>query len=191
MGIDWSSAPDGADFYCGSLFYKTDEHGNLLYFENDWWHESMYSLRNRKELKTYEPRPAEQQWPETEDRINNIGRNRTLDDMGHYNRNADEAFGDELSVYATAKHDSDKPRYDLLPPVAIDLMAQVMTFGAKKYKPEGWRTVPDALQRYQAAMLRHAFAIQRGELIDAESGLPHAAHVMCCAAFIAELQGEK
>ena len=84
MGIDWSKAPDGAEFYCGSLFYKTDEHGNLLYFENDWWHESMYSLRNRKELKTYEPRPTAQQWPETEDRINNIGRNRTLDDMGHY-----------------------------------------------------------------------------------------------------------
>lgn len=111
-------------------------------------------------------------WPE-ESRIDVVGSN-----------------GNEGLHYATAKHDSDKPRYDLLPPVAIDLMAQVMTFGAKKYKPEGWRTVPDALQRYQAALLRHSFAMLRGEVNDPESGLPHAAHAMCCAAFIAELQGE-
>ena len=190
MGIDWSKAPEWAQ-----------AHGRCGH-RNFWISEQQYAPVTRPDKTTIctgifgsasfsnmVKRP--QEWPETEERINNIGRNRTLDDMGHYNRNADEAFGDELSVYATAKHDSDKPRYDLLPPVAIDLMAQVMTFGAKKYKPEGWRTVPDALQRYQAAMLRHAFAIQRGELIDAESGLPHAAHVMCCAAFIAELQGEK
>ena len=126
-------------------------------------------------------------WPTTE-RIDRIGRDRTEDDLGHYSRNSDEAFGVELSVYQQAKHDSEKPRYDLLPPVAIDLMAQAMTFGAKKYKPEGWRTVPDALQRYQAALLRHSFAMLRGELNDPESGLPHAAHAMCCAAFIAELQ---
>jgi len=87
------------------------------------------------------------------------------------------------------KHDQEKPRYDLLPPEAIEQMAQVLTFGAKKYAPGGWRHVPDALQRYQAAMLRHAFAMQKGEVNDAESGLPHAAHVMCCAAFIIELQG--
>ena len=112
----------------------------------------------------------EMEWPE-DDRINLVAHN----------------GGDGLH-YKQAKHDSDKPRYDLLPPVAIDLMAQVMTFGAKKYKPEGWRTVPDALQRYQAALLRHSFAMLRGEVLDQESGLPHAAHAMCCAAFIAELQ---
>jgi hypothetical protein len=112
----------------------------------------------------------EMEWPE-DDRINAIAHN-----------------GGDGEHYAQAKHDSDKPRYDLLPPVAIDLMAQVMTFGAKKYKPEGWRIVPDALQRYHAALLRHSFAMLRGEVLDQESGLPHAAHAMCCAAFIAELQ---
>jgi hypothetical protein len=44
--------------------------------------------------------PKQPQWPETDERINNIGRNRTEDDMGHYNRNADEALNSELSVYA-------------------------------------------------------------------------------------------
>lgn len=86
------------------------------------------------------------------------------------------------------KFDSEKPRYDLLPPVAIDEMAKVMTFGAKKYAPNGWQTVPDGKNRYLAAALRHAFAISRGEVMDSETGLPHAAHLMCCAAFLTELQ---
>jgi hypothetical protein len=111
-------------------------------------------------------------WPETDERISAIAQN-----------------GGTGEHYATAKHDAEKPMYNLLPPVAIDMMAQVMTFGAKKYKPEGWRTVPGAIPRYQAALLRHSFAMLRGEVIDPESGLPHAAHAMCCAAFLAELQG--
>jgi hypothetical protein len=86
------------------------------------------------------------------------------------------------------KFDHDKPRYDLLPPVAIDEMAKVMTFGAKKYEPNSWRNVANAESRYLAAALRHAFAIARGEINDPETGLPHAAHLMCDAAFLTELQ---
>ena len=91
----------------------------------------------------------------------------------------------------TTKHDNEKPRYDLLPSNAIEAMAQVLTFGANKYAPNNWKTVPDAVQRYQAALLRHAFAMLRGEINDPETGLPHAAHVMCCAAFIVELQQDE
>jgi hypothetical protein len=86
------------------------------------------------------------------------------------------------------KHDQDKPRYDLLPPIAIDELAKILTFGAEKYAPNSWQNVDDGEERYRAALLRHTFAIQRGELIDEESGLPHAAHAMCCCAFIVELQ---
>jgi len=85
------------------------------------------------------------------------------------------------------KHDQEKPRYDLLPPVAIDEMAKVMTFGAQKYAPENWRHVDDAVNRYRAALLRHTFAMMRGEQLDPETGLSHAAHAMCCAAFLVEL----
>lgn len=85
------------------------------------------------------------------------------------------------------KHDSDKPRYELLPPVAIDEMAKVMTFGAEKYAPDNWRHVDNAVERYRAALLRHSFAMLRGEKIDPETGLPHAAHAMCCAAFLVEV----
>ncbi len=88
----------------------------------------------------------------------------------------------------SAKHDQDKPRYDLLPADAIDALSKVLTFGAKKYGENSWQSVENGLERYRAALLRHTFAIQRGELIDEESGLPHSAHVMCCAAFIVELE---
>lgn len=87
----------------------------------------------------------------------------------------------------TTKHDQDKPRYDLLPPAAIEEMVKVLTFGAKKYAPDNWRTVPDAKSRYTAALLRHTFAMLRGERRDPETGLHHSAHIMCCASFIAEL----
>lgn len=88
------------------------------------------------------------------------------------------------------KHDSEKPRYDLLPPIAIDEMAKVMTFGAKKYEPDNWRHVDNAVERYRAALLRHSFAMLRGEKLDPETGLPHAAHAMCCAAFLVELDSD-
>jgi len=86
------------------------------------------------------------------------------------------------------KHDTEKPMYNLLPAHAIDSMAQVLTFGANKYAPNSWQMVDNPLERYRAALLRHAFAIQRGELIDDESGLPHSAHIMVNAAFINELE---
>lgn len=86
------------------------------------------------------------------------------------------------------KHDQGKPRYDLLPAIAIDELAKILTFGAEKYEPNSWQLVDNGLERYRAALLRHTFAIQRGELIDPESGLPHSAHAMCCAAFICELE---
>ncbi len=86
------------------------------------------------------------------------------------------------------KLDSSKPMYNLLPAKAIDEMAKVMTFGAMKYAPNNWQLVEDGLERYRAALLRHSFAMQAGEVLDSESGLHHAAHAMCCAAFIIELE---
>ena len=81
------------------------------------------------------------------------------------------------------KHDQDKPRMDLLDAVALEGLAAVLTFGAKKYAAHNWR---GGLQysRLIAAMLRHLFAIQRGERIDPESGLPHVDHIGCCWMFL-------
>lgn len=85
------------------------------------------------------------------------------------------------------KYDSDKPRMDLLPPRAIVDVAQVLTFGAKKYAPGNWKLVENAEERYMAAALRHLMAHQAGELTDPESGLSHLSHATTCLLFIQEL----
>lgn len=71
------------------------------------------------------------------------------------------------------KFDNDKLRYDLLPMDALDEAVKRFTYGAKKYAPDNWQKVPDALNRYTAALLRHLSAWRQGEKIDPESGLTH------------------
>jgi hypothetical protein len=89
------------------------------------------------------------------------------------------------------KYDAGKPQMDLVPLSSVYAVAEVMTFGAKKYSPNGWKTVPDAINRYTAAMLRHMTAIQNGEVIDPDSGLPHADHVACNALFLSWLRRQE
>ena len=81
------------------------------------------------------------------------------------------------------KFDGEKPRMDLLDPLALEGLAKVLTFGAQKYAAHNWRKGL-ANTRLIAAMLRHLFAIMRGEDIDPESGLPHIDHVGCCWMFL-------
>jgi len=86
------------------------------------------------------------------------------------------------------KDDGGKLRYDLLPWKAVEGVVRVLTFGAKKYSPNGWRTVPNAKERYTAALLRHLVALQKGESTDPESGLKHIDHLLCNAVFLSELE---
>ena len=89
----------------------------------------------------------------------------------------------------TTKHDGEKARWDLLPLTAVSQVVEVLTFGARKYAPDNWRTVPEWRRRYYAAALRHMVSWWRGERVDSESGLPHLAHAACCLLFIADLEG--
>lgn len=59
---------------------------------------------------------------------------------------------------------------------ALEEVGKVGTYGAKKYSDNGWRSVPDGEARYTDALLRHLLAEARGEIVDEESGLYHAAH---------------
>lgn len=59
---------------------------------------------------------------------------------------------------------------------ALGAVGLVGTFGAEKYTDNGWQAVPDGERRYSDAMLRHLLAEGRGELVDRDSGLLHAAH---------------
>jgi deoxycytidylate deaminase len=87
------------------------------------------------------------------------------------------------------KFDGDKLRIDLVPPSAIKALAEVLTFGARKYKPNNWRNCAD-LSRYEAAFLRHILAYQEGEVHDQESGMPHLWHAMTNISFLIELDGK-
>lgn len=85
-----------------------------------------------------------------------------------------------------SKWDSDKPRMDLLDPLALEGLAKVLTFGAKKYAAHNWRG-GISYSRLLGAAMRHTFSIIRGEDIDPESGLPHVDHLGCCWMFLSNM----
>jgi hypothetical protein len=74
------------------------------------------------------------------------------------------------------RYNDGKLRYDLLHPYAIEQLAEIFTFGAKKYAPNNWQKgMP--WSKILASLKRHLAAIERGEDYDPESGLLHSAHV--------------
>jgi hypothetical protein len=81
------------------------------------------------------------------------------------------------------KNDQDKLPYNLLDRTALDEVARVLAFGAQKYSAENWRGGIH-YSRLIAAGLRHMMAVSDGEDFDEETGLPHAAHAMCCMMFL-------
>lgn len=78
-----------------------------------------------------------------------------------------------------------KVRWFIVPWDALRQVAEVFEFGARKYKPRGWETVPDAVENYRDAAQRHLAAMFVGEVRDPESGFLHASHLACCALVIA------
>lgn len=91
---------------------------------------------------------------------------------------------------AGVKFDYGKPPMHLLDSYAIEQLARVLEFGAKKYAEHNWRK-GIAKTRLIAAALRHLFAYLRGEDTDPETGLSHAAHAMCCCMFLLGLEHRK
>jgi hypothetical protein len=83
------------------------------------------------------------------------------------------------------KHDTNKPRLDLLSVPAMSATAEVMAYGAKKYSPHNWRRGFEWSRLYAAA-LRHLLAHMSGEDKDPETGLSHLSHAACCLMFLQE-----
>lgn len=71
---------------------------------------------------------------------------------------------------------------------ALQAVGDVGTFGARKYTDNGWREVPNGVERYTDALYRHLLASHAGEAIDDESGLLHAAHSAWNALAVLELK---
>jgi hypothetical protein len=84
------------------------------------------------------------------------------------------------------KFDGGKLEYGLLPPLALEEVVKVLTFGAQKYDRDNWQKVPNSKRRYFDALQRHVWAWKKGEQLDPESGIHHLAHAMCCLMFLYE-----
>jgi hypothetical protein len=83
------------------------------------------------------------------------------------------------------KFDAAKLPLHLLPIDALEAVAQVLEFGAKKYEANNWRKGFDHTRLYSAA-LRHIMSSLKGEDLDPESGLDHISHAACCVLFLLE-----
>ena len=104
----------------------------------------------------------------------------------------------DKTVSAGRKFDGEKARYDLYPSDAYECCTKVLTFGAKKYADNEWKTVPNGVNRYYAAMIRHMLAQKehidrggKGLLLDEESGLPHLDHAQCCLIFMRHITNKE
>lgn len=86
------------------------------------------------------------------------------------------------------KHDKGKLFVSLVDPFYIEDIAKVLTFGAEKYSKNSWQTLEDAETRYKDALLRHLLAYLKGELIDADSGLTHLAHIGTNVMFLSHFE---
>ena len=88
-----------------------------------------------------------------------------------------------MGVTAGVKHDAGKPALHLLPVEALEEIAQVLSYGEKKYNSWNWAQ-GFKWSRLYGATLRHLYAHMRGENKDPETGLSHLAHVGCNILFL-------
>lgn len=94
---------------------------------------------------------------------------------------------------AAVKHDEGKTDWSLVPFEALEGMADVLTFGAKKYASWNWTDGGGfSYSRVLRSCLRHIFAFMRGEDNDPESGLSHISHAQANLLFLAYyIRGKK
>lgn len=102
-----------------------------------------------------------------------------------YDQSNNKQLMDKMKTEAV-KADAGKVDWSLVPFEALEGMAQVLTFGAKKYDSWNWTTNGGfQWMRVMSSCLRHLFAFMRGEDNDPESGLSHISHAQCNLLFLA------
>lgn len=88
------------------------------------------------------------------------------------------------------KLDKGKLRVDLVEPEFIEDVADVLTYGAEKYADNSWQDIPNAVDRYYAATMRHLLAWRKGEQVDKESGKSALAHAATNLMFLLHFERE-
>ena len=88
--------------------------------------------------------------------------------------------------YEEKKAIEGKPSLQKISPWLIEAMAKVMDYGDKKHAENHWTSgIP--ISQLLGALKRHTLCIEKGEVIDAETGESHLAHICVNAMMIFEL----
>lgn len=93
------------------------------------------------------------------------------------------------------RYNRSKLKWSLIDFKSLEPMAQVLMYGAEKYtiKDENGKVITSGKDNWKNGMipseiceslLRHVFALLRGEINDPESKLPHTGHIMCNVMFL-------
>lgn len=92
---------------------------------------------------------------------------------------------EDTENFTFQKADTDKPMISLVEPSFIIGIAEVLTFGAKKYSIDNWKSATTVdVRRIKDSLLRHTLAYTSGELLDPETHLSHSYHIACNAMFL-------
>ncbi len=80
------------------------------------------------------------------------------------------------------RHNEGKTNFVLIPWEWLQVLAEIFTFGAKKYAPRNWQKSLNTQDHDKFcedrldSTMRHMVAHMRGERLDPESGRPHTDH---------------
>mgnify|MGYP001616136412 FL=1 len=86
---------------------------------------------------------------------------------------------------------SSKLPLHLWPETATVLGSLGLLDGALKYGRSNWRAKGIRMSIYADALKRHINSLFEGEDLDPDSGLPHEAHILACAAIIVDARAAK
>jgi len=81
------------------------------------------------------------------------------------------------------RYNEGKVELSLIDPGALEELARVLMFGSQKYARDNWKKGLKWTQIIDS-MWRHMNKILQGQDHDEETGLLHAAHIMCNAMFL-------
>ena len=96
-----------------------------------------------------------------------------------------ENFGNKVDPLKASRFNAGKSKWSLVSFEGLEYMVEVLEFGASKYSAGNWANGGGlSYSETIESLLRHTFALARGEDIDPESGKHHIGHIQCNAMFL-------
>lgn len=96
-----------------------------------------------------------------------------------------EKSGNKVDPTKASRFNEGKLKWSLVSFEGLEYMVEVLEFGASKYSAGNWANGGGlSYSETLESLLRHAFALARGEDIDPESGKHHIGHIQCNAMFL-------